>query len=162
MTSSADDKRWAIAPPPSPESSAISGEFHLDPRAGQVGGQRAGRRTDPIRRTDAQPSASPRAHSSTNTEERRTNRKREITVSSIHALEPADSDLVTERPPAPASQGLAPRAARPAPEAATPKSKKSRATSAQPPSKGGSSTRRPQGDTQETIPAPSWVDEIDG
>ena len=133
MTSSADDKRWAIVPPPSPESSA-SGEFHLDTRAGQLSiGKRVPKRAEGERRDS------------------------EVTVSSIHALEPADSDLITERPPAleagesgtittapvVTSARLAPVAVR-------------RAVF------GEAAQEKSEGDGPETIPAPAWLDDTDG
>ncbi|HSC88286.1 MAG TPA: hypothetical protein VLC09_13480 [Polyangiaceae bacterium] len=117
MASSADDKRrWAILPPPSLESSEISGELRVDPRSGrtitppQTGKRRSS--SAPVRR---EPDSSARAvtappESGPGVE------------SAILGLEPADSQLRTERPAA-------------------------------------DDARRAEG--TETIPAPSWADELD-
>jgi hypothetical protein len=134
VTSSADDKRWAIVPPPSPESSA-SGEFHLDTRAGQLS---IGKRV-------------PKGPADRET------REREVTVSSIHALEPADSELITERPPAleAGESGTIASATLGAPARLAPVAVR-RALF------GEVAQEKSEGDGPETIPAPAWLDDSDG
>ncbi len=141
VASSADDKRWAIVPPPSPESSAISGEFHVDPRLGQVAGladptaNRAssakpnGGKVNKERTTSAPVPRKPpsqRARDAVLEDLPPAKRGRHVNESSILAVEPADSQLDTERPLAEEPSGVT----------------------------------RAEG--QETIPAPSWVDDLEG
>lgn len=73
--SKADDKRWAILPPPSVTSAALSGQFGV---ALEHGRRRPVRRTPEagVEKSDAAP-----------------------LVSQVNELEPADSERVTEVPP---------------------------------------------------------------
>lgn len=73
--SKADDKRWAILPPPSVTSAALSGQFGV---ALEQGRRRPVRRTPEVRAADSEVP---------------------VLLSTVNELEPADSERVTEVPP---------------------------------------------------------------
>lgn len=174
MTNSASDKRWAIVPPPSPESSALSDDFHIDPYAGSLASlvkkdgaesraRAAARGTQPeleLEPVPASEGSSPRAvaarvhSSSAHAPESAAHltesaHSRLVPESAILALEPADSELMTERPPASVETTSTCLTEVPAPHT----------TDAERSIELKRVRRERSQEAVETIPAPSWVDE---
>lgn len=158
MTSSADDKRWAILPPPSPESSSLSGDLHLDPS--YLLREAATSSTTPTEGVTSPARSRKRA------DPNRTEAERHVAVSTIHALEPEDSSLLTERPPEESSprataalaQLLADRAQHWKNEV-SPESEAPESSCGPRPLSATLAPSTPENTA--TIPAPSWIDELD-